>query len=228
MDIKNSRIVVAGGTGGVGEGIVRALLAAGATVAVTTRSESNVAKLRSYVQDVAGDRLHAFIGGFSTEQEALSLAQTIKNEFGEADVVVASLGGWTQGQAIPNVSMQTWENVIRDNLTSHFLAMKALFPLLAARRGRYVHINGSSAEMSYPGAGPVAAMAAAQKSLALTLAKEVGPIQVKVNELILPPINTRQRMAYSKQDFLSAVQVGEYIGKLIESDDNEVLHYLDR
>jgi len=46
---------------------------------------------------------------------------------------------------------------MRDNLTSHFLAMKMVVPSLAPHHGAYVHINGFSADQPYPGAAMAAA-----------------------------------------------------------------------
>lgn len=41
--------LIAGGTGGVGEGIVRAFLKEGATVVVPSRSSENLEQLRGYL-----------------------------------------------------------------------------------------------------------------------------------------------------------------------------------
>jgi len=46
-DLSGRRVLVPGGTGGVGEGIVRAYLDAGADVVVPTRSEARGAELRA-------------------------------------------------------------------------------------------------------------------------------------------------------------------------------------
>jgi 3-oxoacyl-[acyl-carrier protein] reductase len=106
--------------------------------------------------------------------------------------------------------------------------MKAFVPLLAPQHGVYVHVNGIGAEEPCPGAAPVAAMAAAQKSLALTLAEEVRPAGLRVYELILGPIKTRVRLRYGhgQLDWLSPEEVGDYIVQLLEQQDEEVLHRL--
>ena len=51
--MKKKTAVVAGGTGGVGEGVVKALLEADYKVIVPTRSEHKIARLREYVADVS-------------------------------------------------------------------------------------------------------------------------------------------------------------------------------
>jgi NAD(P)-dependent dehydrogenase (short-subunit alcohol dehydrogenase family) len=141
-------------------------------------------------------------------------------------VAVASLGGWTQSAPITSVAFETWERIVRDNLTTHFLAMKTFVPLLAARSGAYVHINGFSAEQPYPGAAPVAAMAAAQKALALTLAEETRPVGLRVHELILGPVMTRARLRHGQtpSEWLSSEDVGDYIAHMLERQDDNVLH----
>lgn len=228
MNIDRARVVVAGGTGGVGEGIVRALLKRGALVVVPSRSEIKFEGLREYVGDIDTGELVTLTGSLSNPGEAEKLRDEVRNRMGEVDAVVASLGGWNQGPHIIDVPFETWERILRDNLTSHFLAMKAFVPLLAPQRGAYVHVNGFSAEESYPGAAPVAAMAAAQKSLALTLAEELRPGGLRTYELILPPVNTRVRLRHgqSQPEWPTSEEVGDYIVQLLERQDEEVLHRL--
>lgn len=54
--LQNKIAVVLGGTGGVGEGIVKSLLSAGATVVVPTRTEYKMRKLKSYIGDELGKK----------------------------------------------------------------------------------------------------------------------------------------------------------------------------
>ncbi|HHL3871648.1 TPA: SDR family oxidoreductase [Klebsiella pneumoniae] len=221
MIIENSKILVAGGTGALGEGIVRTLLQQGANVLVPTRDAQKVEKLREYVADVSTGSLEGVIGSLSTPEDAARLAEAIARS-GPLNAIVASIGGWTQGHGIADVPFDVWENVIRDNLTPHFLAMKYLSPLLADKSA-YVHMNGMSAEMAWPNAGPIAAMAAAQKSLALTFAEESYK-KFNVYEVILPPVNTRARQGRGRPEWPTAEEVGQYVAGILERNDGTVLN----
>ncbi|MFL6236263.1 MAG: SDR family NAD(P)-dependent oxidoreductase [Thermoanaerobaculia bacterium] len=225
--LEGAKAVVAGGAGGVGEGIVRSLLRQGARVIVPSRSEERLRTLEEYCQGLPGE-LITLVGDLSGEETARALQNQIYERFRELDVAVASLGGWWQGKPLTSVDMETWDRILRENLTSHFLALKMLVPLLHPKTGSYVHVNGFSAEQAYPMAGPVALAAAAQKSMVLTLAEELEPTGIHVYELILGPIQTRERLLRGpgQPDWYTPEEVGEHIVGLLTRRDDEVVHRL--
>ena len=71
--LEGAKVVVAGGAGGVGEGIVRALLAHGARVLATSRSEEKLEGLRTYCRDVTTGELKTLVGDLGDEESARAL-----------------------------------------------------------------------------------------------------------------------------------------------------------
>ncbi len=207
-----NRVLIAGATGGVGSGIAQAFLQAGWHVVVPGRKPEKLEALRQSLSRISTGKLDTIEHPFDTEDDANLLKKKLSETYGNFDCVVASLGGWWQGQVIWEVNMATWNRILANNLTSHFLAIKAFVPLLNGG-GIYAHINGFSAEQSYAKAGPVAMAAAAQRSLILTLSDELGELNKKVYELILGPINTedRVRRGFSKPEWLTPTEVGTFI-----------------
>jgi NAD(P)-dependent dehydrogenase (short-subunit alcohol dehydrogenase family) len=226
--LEGAKVVVAGGAGGVGEGIVRALLKHGARVLVSSRNEEKLRGLQAYCQDIPTGELLPLVGDLGDEESARALQSQIYERFRELDVAVASLGGWWQGKPLTSVDMPTWDRILRENLTAHFLAVKMLVPLLHPKTGSYVHVNGFGAEQPYPMAGPVAMAAAAQKSMALTLAEELSPTGIRVYELILGPIQTRQRQSQGQgqKEWYTPEEVGEEIAGLVTRRDEQIVHRL--
>ena len=226
--LEGARIVVAGGTGGVGEGIVRTLLREGARVIATSRSEEKLRDLEAYCGDIDSGELITLAGDLGDEEPARALQHQIFERFRELDVAVASLGGWTHGKPLTSVDMPTWSRILRDSLTAHFLALRMLVPLLHPKTGIYVHINSFGAEQPFPMAGPIAMAAAAQKSMMLTLAEELKPTGIRVFELILGPVNTRARTreGMGRPELYSSEEVGEFVTALVTSDNGETIHRL--
>ena len=224
--LEGAKVVVAGGAGGVGEGIVRALLKHGARVLVSSRSEEKLRGLQAYCQDISTGELLPLVGDLGDEESARTLQGKIYEQFRELDLAVASLGGWWQGKPLTSVDMPTWERILRENLTAHFLAVKMLVPLLHPKTGSYVHVNGFGAEQPFPMAGPVAMAAAAQKSMALTLAEELSPTGIRVYELILGPVQTRRRQGKGQKDWYTPEEVGEEIAGLVTQRNGETVHRL--
>lgn len=237
MPLLNKVAVVAGGAGGVGEGIVRSLLENGATVVVPVRTQAKIVRLTDFVADVERGQLITLETNIGTEAGAREVSDFLIEKFrGGIDYVVASLGGWWQGLPLTAVDMSTWNRVLMNNLTSHFLAIRTLVPLLIPNRGMYIHINGFSAEQAYPNGAPVAMSAAAQKSLVLSLAEEVKPQGIRVYELILGPIQTRDRIKHQQgrkvdgmPDWLYPEDIGDYIVSLATGRNDkadELIHRL--
>jgi NAD(P)-dependent dehydrogenase (short-subunit alcohol dehydrogenase family) len=229
--LTNKIALVAGGTGGVGEGIVRALLLEDAIVIVPARSAEKVEALRAYVSDIESGNLITLIGDLSTLEGISAFQLQIRQRFDHLDLVVASLGGWWQGLPLTSVTMDTWNQILANNLTSHFLAIKGFVPFLSPKTGAYVHINGFSADEPYPMAAPIAMTAAAQKSLIQSMALELKPTGIKVWELILGPMQTRDRIRKGavRPDFYTPEEIGAYIVNLYTGNNenrNEVLHYV--
>jgi NAD(P)-dependent dehydrogenase (short-subunit alcohol dehydrogenase family) len=224
--LEGAKVVVAGGAGGVGEGVVRSLLRHGARVLVPSRSPERLRALESYCKDVQTGELLTLVGDLGDEEPARALQAQIYQHFRELDAVVASLGGWWQGKPLTSVDMATWERILRENLTAHFLALKMLVPLLHPKTGSYVHINAFSAEQPFPMAGPVAMAGAAQKSMVLTLAEELKPTGIRVYELILGPVRTRQREANGtgQPDWYTAEEIGDEVIQLVGERSGEIVH----
>jgi NAD(P)-dependent dehydrogenase (short-subunit alcohol dehydrogenase family) len=230
--LENKTILVAGGTGEVGEGIVRQLLKAGANVIVPGRSADKLAQLRSRLEADAeadaDDATTTITGGgvsrlttiitttqeLATPQEAERLKTEIINRFNGLDGVVASLGGWWQGQPLTEVSPQLWHDLLDQSLNAHFIVARTFLPLLYQRVGSssYTLINGGGALQAIAGAGPVVISAAAQLRLGEVLAAEAARsgLPTRINNLVLAtPVLTRSR-PNGPTDWLSADDAGRY------------------
>jgi NAD(P)-dependent dehydrogenase (short-subunit alcohol dehydrogenase family) len=229
--LTNKIALVAGGTGGVGEGIVKALLQEDAIVIVPTRTAEKAASLKEYVSDIPTGNLVTLVGDMSSMEGIKAMQNELKNRFDHLDLVVASLGGWWQGLPLTSVTMETWQKILNDNLTSHFLAIKGFVPYLSHKTGAYIHINGFGSEEIVPMAAPTTMAAAGQKMLVQTLAAELKPTGIKVWELILGPMQTRQRlrMGHGRPDWYTPEEIGDYIADLYNGKNENgasVLHYL--
>lgn len=187
---ENKFALVAGGTGSVGEGIVKTLLENNYTVIVPGRSKKGLDNLASYCNN--HPNLQLYVANISQPESSVLFFEMCMAQYPPLDLFVASLGGWRQGSSIINLSWPEWQATLEDNLSSHFLCMKLGYPLLS-NTGCFVHINGMGAEAVIPTAGPTVAAAAAQMRLALTLAAEQDGDGKKVYELVLGLVNTRSR-----------------------------------
>lgn len=216
-------ILVASGTGAVGEGIVKYLAENGATVLVPTRSEDKALDALGYVDQPYRKNVFYLFGDISEEADAQQMHDVIVDHFEQLDGMVSSLGGWWQGAALTDITKAEWEELMQGLLTAHFVASKTLMPLL--RQGsNYTFISGVSAEdaafSKY--SGPVAPAGAAVLMLSELYAVEMAG-RFNVNALVLGPVNTRVRpTSYRKDSYVSSKTVGELIGALHFENANPI------
>ncbi|MCE7029213.1 SDR family oxidoreductase [Jiella avicenniae] len=191
-DLHDRRVVIAGGTGDVGEGIVRAWLKAGAQVIVPSRTESKVEEFRQVLSDLGQPQaLHFVVGSYAGFDEAQAMAERITADHGPVTDVVASIGGWWQGKSLWEVTPEEWQRYFVDMTTAHAATARAWIPRLP-RTGSYQLILGGSAVEPVPGASIINMQQAALLMMRRVLSAEASD-RHRVAAQILGPVATRAR-----------------------------------
>lgn len=182
-------VVVPGGTGAIGEGVVRAYLQAGADVVVPTRSQARADELTQLLHGAPTGRLHLVVEDYSSFDAATRLADRVNREFGAVDHVVAPIGGWWAGKSVWEIEESDWQSAVVGLATTHMAVVRAFLPRLSDR-GSYHLIVGTSAYTPIPGSGLVSIEQAALLMLRNVLAAELGDRQ-RVFALVLGLMSTR-------------------------------------
>jgi NAD(P)-dependent dehydrogenase (short-subunit alcohol dehydrogenase family) len=217
-DLTRTTALVVGGAGGVGEGVTRSLLTAGAAVVVAGRDRGRLddftARLGAEGADV-GKLSTVVLDGLSVDLG--DAVQSVVAEHGRFDLVVVSVASWGEQGRKPLLTLSDteWDALVAGNQTVVFRLYRALVPALAPT-GSLVQLNGMSADIPFPGAGGVALTAAATKSLTRTLAAEMSGAGMRVYELVLGVVRTRARQLAGIDDerWIDAAQVGEHVAGL--------------
>src|SRR4051812_45398233 len=146
QSLAGRRVLVPGGTGGVGEGVVRAYLHAGADVVVPTRSDERGAELRAALGPI-GDSplLHLPTHDYTSFAGADALAGEMTRRLGGIDDVVVPVGGWWQGGPLTGITEEDWSTAFTSLATTHMALARAVVPRLSGV-GVYAVIVGQSAE----------------------------------------------------------------------------------
>jgi len=204
-DLPGRRVLIPGGTGGVGEGMVRAYLAAGADVVVPTRSQERAGEFRRLLGDAAAGRLHLVVHDYATFAGAESLAATMEDRLGGIDDVAAPIGGWWAGKRLWEIGEIDWQGAFVQLATTHTAIMRAALPRMKPG-GAYSLVVGASASTPVPGSGLVSMEQAALLMMQQVLAAELGGDK-RVFALMLGPVRTRAA-GDSAPDWITAGQVG--------------------
>ncbi len=212
--LKDKIVLIAGGGGAVGEGIVGRFLQAGAKVIVPSRSKEKLDALQdkfSYEKN----NLTLICEDIGNESGAAKVRDALLQKFGRIDTVIASVGGWWQGLPVVNIPLETWNEVLANNLTSHFIIAKSFLPvLLEQNAGDYIFIAGQGGVYPVPQSIPISVAVAGELMLAKGLQAENKDSKVQINVLLLGFVNTKERRGYAQDDWITSEDVGEFAARL--------------
>ncbi|MDO9380302.1 MAG: SDR family NAD(P)-dependent oxidoreductase [Nocardioidaceae bacterium] len=199
--------VVVGGTGYVGSHVVQGLLDAGAArVTVPTRRTSD---LPAWAND---DRVVLVRTDVSTPDGSETLARVLADAPPVA-LASASVGGWWEGPQLVDLDAETWDGLLRSNLTSHWLAARAVVPHLDPDGSAYVTTNGIATVQPEAGSGPVSVTGAAQTMLLDVLRAEESRGGVRFHELcIVNPIVDDGRAEHADE---AVVEIGDVVARIL-------------
>ena len=204
-DLSGRHVLIPGGTGGVGEGAVRAYLAAGADVVVPTRSQERADEFRRLLGDAVTSHLHLVVHDYTTFAGAEALTATMEDRLGSVDDVVTPIGAWWAGKRLWEIDERDWQDAFVRLATTHAAVLRAALPRMNAN-GAYSIIVGDSASTPVGGSGLVSMEQAALLMMQQVLAAELSGDK-RVFALVLGPVRTRAA-GDAAPDWVTADQVG--------------------
>ena len=173
IDLSSRRVVVSGGTKGVGAAVVAALLSAGAEVATAART----------VPEAVPAGVHFMPVDLLSAEGSSAFAAFVLSELGGVDILVNVLGGSNApGGGYAALTDEVWTNEIDRNLMSSVRLDRAFLPGMI-ERGSGVVIHVTSIQRHLPLPESTMAYAAAKAALSTyskALSKEVSPKGVRV------------------------------------------------
>jgi NAD(P)-dependent dehydrogenase (short-subunit alcohol dehydrogenase family) len=180
--LSGKRAVVTGAGRGIGRSIALALANAGADVAVTARTSSELDTLVGGISAL-GRRSLAVSCDVTDPEQVKHMASTLLEGLGGIDIVVNNAGNAGSHKFL-NHSDELWHRMLAVNLTSVYYVCKAFAPKLVEQRsGRIITIASIASRV---GGGYIAAYTAAKHGvLGLTraLATELLPYNITVNAI---------------------------------------------
>lgn len=205
-DLSTKRVVILGGTGAVGEGVVRAWLRGGAEVIIPTRTEGRANQFRTVLGELGqSEKLRFVVGDYTDFESAEAMANRITQDHGEVTDVVASIGGWWQGKPLWEVTEAEWDKFFVGLTTAHVANVRAWIPRLP-HSAAYQLILGGSAVQPVPTASIINMEQAALLMMRQVLALEVGE-QRRIVSQVLGPVDTRLRHQVDPS-WVSSAEVG--------------------
>lgn len=192
-------ILVTGASRGIGNNIVRSLANNNIVIANYNKSVEQAIKLKEDMQEkqVNIDIIKADV---SNREEVNSMVSTIIEKYGKIDVLINN-AGISQYKLFTDISDEDWDIVMNNNLKSVFITtQEVLKSMIPRKEGLIINISsvwgvtGAAMEVAY------STSKAGIIGLTKSLAKELGPSNIRVNAIAPGIINTEMNNKFSKEE----------------------------
>jgi NAD(P)-dependent dehydrogenase (short-subunit alcohol dehydrogenase family) len=181
---ETKRVVIIGGTSGMGLATAKTLLDGGARVLVTGRSQAGLES----AQKVLGKDAIVVSSDARSLTDIDALASRVKTEFDTFDLLFVN-AGFSIRAPLESVTEAVYDEMFNLNAKGPFFAVQKLAPLI--KRGGSVVLTTSIANVKgMPGNATYGAAKAALRSFARVLAAELLPREIRVNAVTPGPIDT--------------------------------------
>ncbi|MBX3364993.1 MAG: 3-oxoacyl-[acyl-carrier-protein] reductase [Phycisphaeraceae bacterium] len=171
---------VTGASRGIGRAIAMRLARDGRHVVLVSRSEGPLGDVRSAIVEAGGS---ASVKAVDVGDGA-ALARVIDetaSELGRVDILVNN-AGITRDGLVLRMSDEQWDEVIRVNLTSAFVAIRAAARhMMRGKFGRIVNISSTSGVVGNAGQANYAAAKSGLIGLTKSIARELGSKGITAN-----------------------------------------------
>jgi len=183
--------LVTGGSRGIGRAISLALAREGVNVAVNYRAQKSAAESVVAAIEQDGGKAVALQANLSHKPQIEWMFQHIDETFGGLDILILNAGQVGRG-AVEEISDEEWSTVIDVNLGGAFNCLRAAVPRLIARGGgSIITISSDVAKLGGRTTGVhYAASKGGLVAMMLTLARQLAPYGIRVNDVAPAEIQT--------------------------------------
>lgn len=175
---ENKKVLVTGGTRGIGLAAAAAFVAEGADVVIAGSSQRSIDAALA-IDRLAGAR--GVVGDVAETADCDALVASAIEQLAGLDILVNSAGVF-ESASIAQTDEMIWDRVIDTNLKGSYFCSRAAASALMSRHGNIVHLGSESGVNGYGGSTAYCASKGAIVNLTRSMAMELAP-QVRVNSV---------------------------------------------
>lgn len=222
-DLTDRTALITGGAGGIGLAAARALLDAGARVALVDIDLTTLDEAAASLD--AKERVLTIRADVSDPDDVERYRSTTADTFGSVDVFVNNAGIEGRVADIVDTSPEDFDKVIGINLRGVFLGLRSVLPHMIGRgRGSVINTSSVAGLDGAPGLSPYVASKHGVTGLTKSAALEVAGAGVRVNSIHPSPVNTRMMRSIEAgggdaEAARAAYEAGIPLGRYAEASD---------
>lgn len=193
LGLRDRVALVAASSRGLGRAVAEELGAEGAALVLCARDADVLYDAQQEIERNTGARIVARPTDLSDAADAQALVHTALRAFGRVDVLVTNTGGPPPGP-YESHSREAWDAAVRQNLYSVLELARGVLPGMKQRRwGRIINITSIAVKQPVDNLILSNSIRAAVTGFARTLANEVAPHGVTVNN-VMPGYTRTERL----------------------------------
>jgi 3-oxoacyl-[acyl-carrier protein] reductase len=184
INLKNKNALVCGSTQGIGKAIAIELAVSGANITLFARNKEKLKETVQELDTTKGQKHNYLVADFFDNELVSGQINSYINKGNSIHILVNNTGGPPHGTAIdsdPELFLKGFKAHIVNNQN---LARAVTPGMKAAGFGRIINVISISVKTPIPGLGVSNTIRGAVASWAKTLASELGPFGITVNNLL--------------------------------------------
>jgi 3-oxoacyl-[acyl-carrier protein] reductase len=190
MRFENQVAIVTGAGRGIGHAIALRLASEGARVASVSRSEANAKKTADEINASRADAAKHYAVDVSDHAAVQRVGAQILEDFGKIDILVNN-AGLLNAVPLAQMSVETWDEMIRTHLRGMFLCTRFVIPhMLERKSGKIINVTGTFGIVGGADFTHLSAAKAGMIGFTRALAREVGKQGIHVNAIAPAIIRT--------------------------------------
>lgn len=191
--LSGRKAVVCGSSQGIGRAIATELALLGAEVTLMARSPERLESVARELDASDGQNHGMIVADFSEPAQVKLAIEQFVNEGKSADILINNTGGPPAGAAT-DAGTQEFIDAFQSHLICNHILTQALIPGMKAKEyGRVINIISTSVKQPIKGLGVSNTIRGAVANWAKTLASELGPFGITVNN-VLPGMTRTTRL----------------------------------
>ncbi|HXO76397.1 MAG TPA: SDR family oxidoreductase [Puia sp.] len=180
LDLTDKVIIVSGGAKGIGEGIVKVLVAEGAIPFIIGRNEED----NKAAVAATGGRALQVVAELTRPEECEAAVKAVMDRFGRIDGLVNN-AGVNDGVGLESGSYADFMASLHKSLVHYYLLAHHALPALKVSKGAIVNITSKTAETGQGGTSAYAAANGGRNALTREWAVELLKYGIRVNAIVV-------------------------------------------
>ena len=211
-------VIITGASRGIGREIAKRLAKKGLTVIANyNKSEKEAEELKEELEQ-NGIKIEIVKADVSTREGTKKLAKFVLEKYGRIDILINN-AGISEYKLFTEETDEDWNKIINTNLYSVFAMSQEVIPnMIHNKKGLIINMSsawgvvGGSLEVIY------SVSKAGIDGLTKSLAKELGPSNIRINSIAPGMIYTKMNSKFSKEE-LKEIEEEIPLGKIGTPED---------